>query len=78
MAGMQSGHLSTFNSDNSVTPEPTPTPNPDEPTVTPDPDVNGSITADQLADLIVKKLQANANATKVVRTSVKASPKTGE
>lgn len=66
------------NSDNSVTPEPTPTPNPDEPTVTPDPDVNGSITADQLADLIVKKLQANANATKVVRTSVKASPKTGE
>ena len=48
----------------------------DQPTVTPDKD--GNVTADQLADLIVKKLQANANATKVVRTSVKASPKTGE
>ncbi len=56
---------------------PNPTPNPgDDTTVTPG--TNGNITADQLADLIVKKLQANANATKVVRTSVKASPKTGE
>ena len=44
------------------------------------PDNNGNITADQLADLIVKKLQQNANATKVVRvvSSAQASPKTGE
>ena len=49
----------------------------DQPTVTPD--TNGNITADQLADLIVKKLQQSVNATKTVRTvSGKASPKTGE
>ena len=48
-----------------------------EPTVTPD--SNGQITADQLADLLVKKLQANG-AVKFNRTvaSGKASPKTGE
>ena len=57
---------------------PNPTPNPgDDTTVTPG--TNGNITADQLADLIVKKLQ-NADASKVVRvvSSSKASPKTGE
>ena len=44
---------------------PNPTPNPgDDTTVTPG--TNGNITADQLADLIVKKLQ-NADASKVVR-----------
>jgi len=50
----------------------------DQPTVTPD--ANGNITADQLAELIVKKLENRVNATKVVRTAVssKASPKTGE
>ena len=57
---------------------PNPTPNPgDDTTVTPG--TNGNITADQLADLVVKKLQ-NADASKVVRvvSSSKASPKTGE
>ena len=63
------------NNDNNT---PNPTPNPgDDTTVTPG--TNGNITADQLADLIVKKLQ-NADASKVVRvvSSSKASPKTGE
>ena len=50
----------------------------DDTTVTPG--TNGNITADQLADLIVKKLQQNTDASKVVRvvSSSKASPKTGE
>ena len=65
------------NSDNSITPdvpeEPT---EPTEPTVTPD--GNGSITADQLADLIAQRLQQNANATSIARTSTNRSPKTGE
>ncbi len=54
--------------------------NPDDPTDNLTPDANGNITADQLADLIVKKINDRVNATKVVRTSVsgKASPKTGE
>ena len=58
------------------TPNPTPTPGGD---TTVNPGTNGNITADQLADLIVKKLQ-NADASKVVRvvSSSKASPKTGE
>ncbi len=48
----------------------------DQPTVTPDED--GKLTADQLADLIAKKLQANG--VKFDRTAAtgKASPKTGE
>jgi hypothetical protein len=48
-----------------------------QPTVTPD--GNGQITADQLAELLVKKLQANG-AVKFDRTATsgKASPKTGE
>ena len=48
----------------------------DQPTVTPDKD--GNVTADQLADLIAKRLQANG--VKFDRTAAtgKASPKTGE
>ena len=48
----------------------------DQPTVTPDKD--GNVTADQLADLIAKKLQTNG--VKFDRTAAtgKASPKTGE
>ncbi len=59
-------------------PEPKPENPTEDPTLTPNAD--GSITADQLADLIVKKLEQNANTVKVVRTAVsgKASPKTGE
>ena len=60
--------------------DPTDPTNPDDPTNTLTPDANGNITADQLADLIVKKINDRVNATKVVRTAVsgKASPKTGE
>ena len=63
------------NNDNNT---PNPAPNPGDDT-TVKPGTNGNITADQLADLIVKKLQ-NADASKVVRvvSSSKASPKTGE
>lgn len=54
--------------------------NPTDPTNPSNPTVNGngSITADQLADLIVQRLQRNANTTNVVRSAGKPSPKTGE
>lgn len=49
-----------------------------QPTVTPTPDQNGQISADQLAQLIAQRLQANG--VKFDRTAAagKASPKTGE
>lgn len=59
-------------------------PIPEDPTVPTQPSIdnntNGTITADQLADLIVKKLQQNADVASkaAIRTSGKASPKTGE
>ncbi len=69
-----------YNSDGSTTVQPPqggitgdPT---DTPTITPNAD--GTITADQLADLIVQRLEQNAKTTKVVRTAGKPSPKTGE
>ena len=56
---------------------PNPTPNPgDDTTVTPG--TNGNITADQLADLIVNRLEQRVNSVRVVRTAGQASPKTGE
>ena len=48
----------------------------DQPTVTPDED--GKLTADQLADLIAKKLQANGVKFERTAATGKASPKTGE
>ena len=48
-----------------------------QPSVTPTPDENGNITADQLADLIVRRLQANG--VRFERTAATGrSPKTGE
>ena len=47
-----------------------------QPTVTPDED--GKLTADQLADLIAKKLQANGVKFERTAATGKASPKTGE
>ena len=48
----------------------------DQPTVTPDKD--GNVTADQLADLIAKKLQTNGVKFDRIAATGKASPKTGE
>ena len=47
-----------------------------DPTVTPG--TNGNITADQLVDLIVNRLEQRVNSVRVVRTAGQASPKTGE
>lgn len=69
---------------NSTNDDPTVLPPNDDPTDDPanDPTVNpgnsGNVTADQLADLIVNRLEQRVNSVRVVRAASQASPKTGE
>lgn len=68
-----------INSDGSatVTPPAEQPGNTNQPTVTPTPDQNGNITADQLAELIAQRLQANG--VRFERTTATGrSPRTGE